>query len=101
MQRRDFINGLVGWSFYGPVAVRAQEAINSQEKRIYRVGLLFPGTLSLRPQAQEFWRTLAELGFVDGKNLAIEIHEARGELNRLPALAAELVAIVTADNIIE
>jgi putative tryptophan/tyrosine transport system substrate-binding protein len=87
MRRRDFISLIGGAAAIWPVAARAQ-----QNERLYRVGLLFPGTLSLRPQAQEFWHALAELGYVDGKNLIIEVREARGELSRLPSLAMELVA---------
>jgi putative ABC transport system substrate-binding protein len=56
-----------------------------------RIGFLFGGTIALRPQAQEFWRKLEELGYVRGKNLIAEVREAHGEVDRLPKLAAEIV----------
>jgi putative ABC transport system substrate-binding protein len=74
-----------------PSVALAQQATNVQQQKVYRVGFLFAGTLALRPQAQEFWNTLRELGYVEGKNLNVEIREARGELARLPTLASELV----------
>src|SRR5262249_49055646 len=58
---------------------------------VYRIGFLFAGTLALRPQAQEFWRKLKELGYVEGKNFIAEIREAHGDLARLPKLASEIV----------
>ncbi len=90
MRRREFI--LLGCAAVAqPLVVRAQQAPNPQQKKSYRVGFLFPGTLALRPQAQEFWKTLHGLGYVEGKNLIIEVREARGELDRLPKLASELL----------
>jgi hypothetical protein len=38
-----------------------------------------------------FWRGLNDTGFVEGQNVTIEYWWARGEYDRLPALAAELV----------
>jgi putative ABC transport system substrate-binding protein len=40
-----------------------------------------------------FRRGLHELGYVEGKNIAIEARSAEGDNRRLPALAAELVAL--------
>ena len=45
-----------------------------------------PGTLA------DFYRGLKETGFVQGKNLSIEFRWAGGQYDRLPSLAAELVA---------
>ena len=58
--------------------------------RSYRVGWIsltdsFKETYSL-----EFVRRLAELGFVEGRNLSIERRHADGRLERMPALSAEL-----------
>jgi putative ABC transport system substrate-binding protein len=38
------------------------------------------------------WRALRELGYLEGRNLVIERRYAEGKLDRLPALARELVA---------
>jgi putative ABC transport system substrate-binding protein len=90
VKRRDFIT-LVGGAAAWPLTARAQQASNLPKEKIHRLGFLFAGTLALRPQAQEFWKTLKELGYVEGKNLIVEIREARGELDRLPKLASELI----------
>src|SRR5262249_32035974 len=41
--------------------------------------------------AASFHQGLSETGFVEGRNVAIEYQWARGQIDRLPALAAELV----------
>jgi putative ABC transport system substrate-binding protein len=58
---------------------------------VYRIGFLFAGTIALRPQSQEFWRKLQALGYVEGKDFIAEVREARGDVDRLPKLAAEIV----------
>ena len=89
--RRKFIITLSGAAAAWPVAGRAQQSANMQNKE-RRLGFLFAGTIAERPQVQEFWRTLERLGYVEGKNLKTELREARGHLERLPALASEIVA---------
>jgi putative ABC transport system substrate-binding protein len=73
-----------------------------QPVRTPRIGFLSatsPITISIRTEA--FRQGLRELGYTEGKNIAIEFRYAEGKVDRLPALAAELVqskvdAIVTA-----
>jgi len=89
--RRKFILTLSGAAAAWPLAGRAQRSANIQNKE-RRIGFLFAGTIAERPQAQEFWRTLERLGYVEGKNLKTELREARGHLERLPGLASEIVA---------
>ena len=61
-----------------------------QPGKIARVGVLTPTfAVGLEPLHQGF----RDLGYVKGKNLAIEYRFAEGKLDRLPALAAELVAL--------
>lgn len=63
-----------------------------QTKKIPRIGFLLassPSALSARAQA--FRQGLRDLGYVEGKNILIEWRYAEGKLDRLPALAAELV----------
>ena len=91
IRRRQFIvtvgGALAAWS----IPAHAQQQSQPQNKKMYRIGFLFAGTLTLRPQAQEFWRKLQELGYVEGKTFIAEIREARGELALLPKLASEIV----------
>jgi ABC-type uncharacterized transport system substrate-binding protein len=90
MTRRDFIT-LLGGAAAWPLAAWAQQRTNVQTQKVYRIGFLFAGTIALRPQAQEFWRKLQELGYIEGNNLISEIREARGDVDRLPELASEIV----------
>jgi len=45
---------------------------------------------------EAFRQGLRDLGYVEGRNLVIEYRDAEGKLGRLPALAAELVALKVA-----
>jgi putative ABC transport system substrate-binding protein len=74
-----------------PLAAGAEQRPNTQEKKIYRIGFLFGGTIALRPQAREFWRKLRELGYVEGENFIAEVREAHGDIDLLPKLASEIV----------
>jgi ABC-type uncharacterized transport system substrate-binding protein len=65
-----------------------------QPTKIPRIGFLSTNsreTMSSRTEA--FVHGLRELGYVDGKNINIEYRYAEGKLDRLPALAAELVGL--------
>jgi putative ABC transport system substrate-binding protein len=88
MKRREFITVLGGTAALWALTAHAQQAADPQ--KVYRIGFLFAGTIALRPQAQEFWRKLQELGYIAGKNSIAVIREARGDVDRLPKLAAEI-----------
>ena len=65
-----------------------------QSKKTPRIGFLSavsPSIISARVEA--FRQGLRELGYVEGKNIFIEWRFAEGKLDRLPALAAELVRL--------
>jgi putative ABC transport system substrate-binding protein len=87
--RRVFLGTLVGGAIAAPSAARAQAP-----PRIPRIGFL--GTASLdspeMPLSQAALREgLRERGYVEGQNIAIEYRLADGNVERFPALAAELV----------
>jgi putative ABC transport system substrate-binding protein len=60
---------------------------------VARLGVLGPGAPPTEAERQRsvFWQTLRELGWSEGHNLTVEYRYADGKLDRLPALAAELV----------
>ena len=62
-----------------------------QPKKVPRMGYLSPRANAVRIEA--FRQGLRELGYVEGKNIVIEWRFAEGKLDRLPALAAELVRL--------
>ena len=73
------------------VALPAQA---QQPAKIPRIGYL--GATSLTANAariEAFRQGLRELGYVEGKNIAIELRSAEGEQDRLPALVAELIRL--------
>jgi putative ABC transport system substrate-binding protein len=100
MKRREFITLLGGTAATWPFAARAQQPAG----RVYRVGYL---TIVSREQQlhliKAFEEGLRSLGYRIGENVVIEYRFADGEMERLPALAADLVRlgvdiIVTANN---
>ena len=72
-----------------PVALEAQEPV-----RVWRIGFLAPGSSSAGdPRVEALRRGLRELGYAEGRNLALEFRWAEGNADRLPALAVELAKV--------
>jgi putative tryptophan/tyrosine transport system substrate-binding protein len=91
MDRRAFISGITVGLLAAPLAAEAQST-----RRLYRIGFLGAASPS-EPRSQRFFEAfrngLAELGYVEGQNIAIESRWAAGKYERLPGLAAELVRL--------
>jgi putative ABC transport system substrate-binding protein len=65
-----------------------------QPKKIPRIGYLAVNSLSaFSARIEAFRQGLRELGYVEGKDIVIEWRSAEGKLDRVPALAAELVRL--------
>ena len=86
--RRTFLGALASGLLAAPLAAEAQ-----QTAKIARIGYL--GTnRAANPNLYEALRQgLRDLGYEEGRNLVIEYRDAEGKIDRLPALAAELVAL--------
>jgi putative ABC transport system substrate-binding protein len=65
-----------------------------QPMKIFRIGYLTATSLSaIADRTEAFRQGLREFGYVEGKNIVIEQRHAEGKLERLPALAGELVRL--------
>jgi putative ABC transport system substrate-binding protein len=88
MDRRAFIGAMAGGLLATPLVAEAQQAA-----KIARIGWL-AGDLAANLHLREaFLQGLRDLGYVEGRNVVIEYRDAEGKFKRLPALAAELVAL--------
>jgi len=88
MRRREFIGVLGAAAAVWPLAARAQQPVEN----VPRIGLLWPGaSVPASPRMESFRRGLREQGYVDGRNVVIELRYARGCPQQLPDLAADLV----------
>jgi putative ABC transport system substrate-binding protein len=90
MKRRELIALLGGAAATWPLAVHAQQPAG----RVYRVGYLSIGS---REQTLDFIKAFEEglrsLGYRVGENVIIEYRFANGEMERLPANAADMVRL--------
>src|SRR5262249_5291819 len=84
MRRREFITLLVG-------AATIWSLAHAQQPAMPVIGLLSGTDREATSQLDAIWQGLNEAGYVEGGNVAMEYRWAAGQLDRLPALAADLV----------
>ena len=90
LKRREFIR-LFGGATAWPLAARAQ-----QDDRVLRIGMLWPGDENgpeLKARLSAFTQALAGLGWTDGRNVRLDLRWAGSDINRIRALAHELVGL--------
>jgi putative ABC transport system substrate-binding protein len=88
--RREFLHLAAGAAAL-PVAARAQ-----QGDRVRRIGVLMPGDENdpaYKTRLSAFAKALADLGWTDGRNVRMDLRWAGGDINRIRALAQELVRL--------
>jgi len=90
MQRREFIAGLGGVAAW-PVVARAQ-----QGDRVRRIGVLMSGDEndpSYKRIVSAFTQGLTDFGWTDGRNVRMDLRWGLTDINRIRALAQELVGL--------
>ena len=86
MRRRDFIS-LLGAAAAWPLTARAQQA------RVYTIGVLTLISPSPEPLLKALREGLRDVGYVEGRNLHLEIRSAAGRPDRQLEKATELVQL--------
>jgi putative tryptophan/tyrosine transport system substrate-binding protein len=91
LRRRDFVTLLGGAAVVWPFAARAQQPA----ERMRRIGVLMSieNDPDGKAQLSGFMQGLAEIGWIDGRNLRMEIRWGGGDVNRIRTFAKELVAL--------
>ena len=85
MRRREFIAGLL--------LTATMRHAQAQQSAMPLIGFLSPGSPEFEAfRVTAFQQGLNEIGYVEGRNVAIEYRWAQGYYDRLPALAADLVS---------
>jgi putative tryptophan/tyrosine transport system substrate-binding protein len=90
IKRREFIAGLGGAAAW-PLAARAQ-----QPDRMRRIGVLTAldeNDPDGKARLSRFTQGLAELGWIDGRNIRMDIRWATGNVDRMRMFAKELVGL--------
>jgi len=85
MQLNRFLVVLIVFALFSPADAQ-------QTKKVARIGFLSPG-YEPSPMSEAFVGGMRELGYIEGRNIAIEYRHGEGRFERLPDLAAEMVRL--------
>jgi len=80
----------------GALLAKPLDADARQAAKVVRIGYLSANLASGPHLRDAFLQGLRDLGYVEGRNVVFEYRDAQGKRERLPALAAELVALKVA-----
>ena len=88
MRRRDFIRGIAGSTAAWPLGARAQ-----QPATLPTIGFLGANASAFAPWTAAFAARLRELGWIEGRTVAIEYRWSEGRTERYAEIAAEFVRL--------
>ena len=91
LTRRQLLQGGAAAAGVAVLAGGGLLALRTQQPKVWRLGFLGPSFYG--PPDDTLPEALQELGYVEGQNLTIEYRRAGGQLERLPALADELIRL--------
>ncbi len=84
----------VFWLLITVLLITASVAKAQQPGKMFRIGLLDPSDArSSAARLEPFWQEIRRLGWIEGKNIAVEYRFAEEKSDRQPELAAELVRL--------
>ena len=86
MRRRTFIKLLGGAAAAWPLAARAQ-----QPNKMARVGYIRAGTANNDPYREAFVRGMGDLGYVEGRNIAVEFRYYGDDIGSIASLISDLL----------
>ncbi len=90
MDRRVFIGSLAGGLLAAPLAAEAQK----QAGKVYRIGCIPAGPLPSRMhQGDAFRQRLRDLGYVEGRNVVLEVRAPEREGASFDGLVADLIRL--------
>jgi putative tryptophan/tyrosine transport system substrate-binding protein len=89
MRRRDLLAGLLATTTASTVCAQQSSS------KVWRVALFYPGTIgdAEREVLGAFYSELGSRGYIEGKNLILDVREAHGRFERIPPLMDELIAL--------
>ena len=91
---KPMTKSILFWLLATVLLTTVSPAEAQQPKKVPRIGYLGATSASSESLRHEAFRQgLREVGYIEGQNITIEYRYAEGKLDRLPALAAELVAL--------
>jgi len=88
IDRRAFLGTMAGSLLAAPLAAEAQQA-----GKVYRVGFLWDSPTVFPDAIEAFRRGLRDLGYVEGRTIAIEYRWVEGKPERMREFAEELVRL--------
>lgn len=79
---------------WGAVVLASPQLVLAQARKPFRIGILWAADeAAVKAPGGAFLAGLRDFGYVPGKNVVVDVRHARGDYSRMPALAAELIAL--------